>query len=189
MIKLELRFHPREIYFPSDKNFRLVQNKYKIYFNYEDYEYKGEIYKSISYRLYYIYNGGIGCGHCFCPQEGKLGFHDVDREHVKILLKDDKPMFVYFSAHSDEGKWVHWKDCIIDNNHLVVYVARASHANYPKSGIWWRIFGVANDICSDRGKMVIPELELDKELSYNPENEEKCYTFRKRLLLPFYLKK
>lgn len=188
IIKLELRFHPKEIYFPSDKNFQLIRKNHKIYYNIEDYEYKGKVYKSISYRLYYIYNGGIGCCHCFFPNEKKLGFHDIDREHIKILLNDDdKPEFVFFSAHAKEGKWVPWKDCKIHHDCLVVYVARASHANYPKSGIWWRIFGFANDLCSNKGLWMVPKLEKNEDLRVNPKNEEKCSTLKKRFFLPFFM--
>jgi len=189
MIKLLLRFHPNEIYFPTDNFYSNVSNT--VYYNYEDYEYFGKVYNSITYEIYYKYNGAIGCGYSLFPKSEKLGFHHLDAERIKILLdENEKPLFVYFSAHSDEGKWYKWEECeIINDNILTVYIARASHANYHKSGTWLRIFGLANDKCSKKGPIIIPELKRDSYLSYKPENKEKCHSLWKRLLLPFFLKK
>lgn len=185
MIRLQLRFHHKEIYYPSDNKYQLTKNV--AYYNLEEYTYKGEIYDSITYKIYYKANGAIGCCYSLFPKSKALGYHDIDGERVKILLRDDKPVYVYFSAHSDEGKWYKWEECETFDDVLVVYVARASHANYPKTGTWWRIFGLANDKCSDKGKTLIPELIFNQKLTYNPPNQEKCYTLRKRLLLPFFL--
>jgi len=188
MINLQLRFHQKEVYFPSTYDFKLIEKDYKIYYNIEDYLYEDIKYKSITYSLVYIYNGAIGCCYSFFPQKKSLGFHEVDVEKVQILLdNNDKPKYVYFSAHGKEGKWYDWDKCErLNDNTLIVYVARASHANYPYSGTWWRIFGLANDLCSKNGRHIIPELVENDKVKPNPD-DNKGNIFKKRFCLPLYL--
>ena len=83
---IELRFHPEEVYYLSTYDFKLIDKLEDgvIYFNDEPYEYEGKEYKSRSYLLNYIYNGAIGCGYSFFPHSKGLGFHNVDRERLKI---------------------------------------------------------------------------------------------------------
>ena len=188
-LKLQLRFHKKEIYFPSTPDFKLI-NKLEdsiVYYNKEDYEYKGETYKSISYLINYIYNSAIGCGNCFYPQKESLGFHNIDRERVKVLFdNDNKPRFVYFSAHGIEDKWYPYEECEkTENNELIIYVALGSHANYPYSGTWFRIFGFANDKCSSKGKRVVPKLQKLATYNHNPGPTRKN-TFKLRFFLPCY---
>lgn len=82
-----------------------------------------------------------------------------------------------------ERKWVPWEKCEKnENNCLKIYVARASHANYPKSGVWFRIFCFANDLCSNLGKKIIPIL-LQDNFNFNPPNFEKNSLFKKRIVM------
>jgi len=189
-IKLELRFHKNEIYFPSTDNFKLINNidESIIYYNLELYTYNNVEYDSISYVIHYIYNGAIGCGNCCFPASKNLGFHNVDRERIKILIDKEtkKPVYVYFSAHGAEGKWYSYDKCEKNNGNLIIYVALNSHANYPYSGRWLRIFGLANDKCSKRGVHIIPELKLLPEYSYNPKNKDNN-SLKFRFCLPYYM--
>jgi hypothetical protein len=180
-IDIEIHFHPNEIYCLTSQDFK--QNKNVVYINYSPYKYQNKKYDSINYLFNYRVNGAIGCGYRFFPLSKTLGFHYVDRERVKILFEKNKPKFVYFSAHGSEGKWYKWEECEKNGNNLVIYVARASHANYPYKGIWWRIFGLANDKCSAKGEKIIPELEYS-EFNFSPSNSNKGRKFFYRLFFP-----
>ena len=190
-IKLELRLHKNEIYFPSTDDFKLI-NKIEnsiIYYNTELYTYNNVEYDSISYMINYIYNGAIGCGNCCFPASKKLGFHNIDRERIKILIDKEtgEPKYVYFSAHASEGKWYSYDKCEKNKDgNLIIYSALDSHANYPHSGRWLRIFGFANDKCSSKGEHIVPELILLPTYSYNPQNKDNN-TFKFRFCLPCYM--
>lgn len=185
LIKLELRFHPSEIYFPSTKDFCLItDDKYPVYYNYKNYIYNDKEYKSVTYKICYSYNGAIGFGYQFFPYHKDLGFHTIDREYIRILfdLKTDKPKYAYFSAHRSEGKWLPWKQCQKNKNgDLIVYVANLSHANYPDYGTWFRIFLFGNDQTSIRGRRIHPSYYLYEEFDTNIPNVEKDYTLWNRL--------
>jgi hypothetical protein len=185
MIKLELNFHPKEIYFPCTDKFQLINNDYKIYYSRDLFIYKKKTYISISYYIYYLYNGAIGCGYNLFPNNKFLGFHENDIERVKILIdiETNIPKFVYFSAHKNEGKWFDWDKCEKnEDGNLKVFIARSSHANYNESGTWYRIFFLANDHCSKSGKKIIPELVYSK-FEFNPPEFQINSPFKKRILI------
>lgn len=164
MIPIELHYHPKETCF---------LNIQKSCYSISEYIYNNKNYDSINYKLYYDFNPAIGFGFWWFPESKRLGYHPVDVERVKILVDKNtqNPEYVYFSAHSNEGKWVPWKDCEkTDDNHLIIYIARGSHANYPRSGIWVRILGFANDLCSKKGKKFIPILRQNQEYKHENPN-------------------
>jgi len=175
LTKLELNFHKKEIYFPSTTDYKLItDDKYVIYYNVGQFVYEDTNYDSVTYKICYAYNGAIGFGYQFFPQLKSLGFHTIDREYVRILycVTTQEPKYAYFSAHRNEGKWVEWDKCEkTENGELVVYVARASHANYPHCGTWGRIFFMANDKCcsNTNGIKLIPEL-VEEEFHTNIES-------------------
>lgn len=179
MLNIQLRFHPNE-----RSDLVLEKSAYST----QSYIYKGIKYKSISYKLYYDENYAIGCGHCFFPKSYRLGYHPVDKEYIMILLDTitDEPKYCYFSSHRIEGQWKEWKDCKKTNDGaLIVYVARSSHANYYKPGIWLRIFGLANDLCSKNGKhQDITNLTYDSDFTFKPDLVHAGLKIR--FLLPFY---
>jgi hypothetical protein len=185
IIEIELRLHPNEIYCLTSYDFK--ENKNIVYCNLTSYEYNNKKYQSINYIINYRINGSIGCGYCFFPKSKLLGYHEVDRERLKILYENDIPKFVYFSAHGSEGKWYTWEECEKNNGRLVVYSARASHANYPYKGMWWRIFGLANDKCSDKGEKIIPELTY-RDFNFLPSNKNKGRKLLYRLFFPLFKK-
>jgi hypothetical protein len=78
------------------------------------------------------------------------GEHQADIENVRIRINKEgtKITNMYFSAHSgDQCRWAHYDNIEWYEYGVrpIVYVAKGSHANYPNSGTWWRIFGFAND--------------------------------------------
>ena len=85
-----------------------------------------------------------------------MGYHKYDCENIYVLYKYNdyinkiiKPEHVYFSQHgSKQGQWVRWEDCDTYYNNkptLNLYVARGSHAFYPKPKVTYRIFCFGND--------------------------------------------
>lgn len=125
-----------------------------IYYCEKRVTYKSIEYKAVVLSLFYTVNPGYCC---------KIGYHPVDIEHLVILIDPvtDKPEHVYFSAHGKgEGTWLPFEDCIKNaNGLLVVYVSPSSNAMYPFPGTYWRLGGVANDVCSNNGKSWFPRIE------------------------------
>lgn len=181
---IQLRFHPEEKYFPTDNNFR--QEEPVIYKSEqtEPYVFYGKKYKSVLYEIYYQINGAIGFGKTLFPKSKLLGYHKIDIERIIILrdLTTNLPQHVYFSAHRDEGKWMPYNECSFTTfGDLIVYVAKFSHANYPSPGCWYRIYGLANDLCSPNGMNILPKIKnLNK--TYTPPNREKKAKPCKRIL-------
>lgn len=147
----ELRFHPNERHLPIDfdPHFNVLHPCYCFH---GTTTHQGTTYEYKSYKWYYTVNDGIGC--CFMfPNKSSMGYHPNDVESVTVLFKDGEPAHVYFHAHSyGQGVWRTWDQCEKSKKgYLVVYVARYSHASYPSKGIFWRVFGFANDVTSDKG--------------------------------------
>ena len=77
--------------------------------------------------------------------------HEFDLEHFTVELdaRTKKLDRLYYSSHgTKEGFWMRPQEVEWDGTHPVVYVARGSHAVYPRQGTYIRIFGVANDVTS-----------------------------------------
>jgi len=186
VIPLELNFHPKEIYFPCTDTFQLVKNEYKIYYSWDNiYTYKNKLYNNVSYHIHYLYNGAIGFGYHLFPQKKSLGFHEYDIERIKILFDTETniPQYVFFSAHRNEGKWISWDECEkSENGELKIYIAKGSHANYHKSGKWNRIFFLANDKCSKKGKKIVPTL-IHSHFNFIPPEFEINSPLKKRLFI------
>lgn len=162
-----LRFHPREkcelclhgedgLYTNPVSYFKISRHGFEI-----------EVYE-----LHFEENLAIGCGHTWFPRSSWLGYHKEDTEFVAVyqdtLVKSNR--FVYFSAHSHEGKFYRWSECELDNGDLVVYVALNSHALYPYSGTYPRYCCLANDVTSKRGIAIIPKLISGRQRSKDPPN-------------------
>jgi len=113
------------------------------------------------YYLFFPYNGPMGPFH--------VGSHWYDMEHVTlrfrghVVTRDSVPFKVLFSIHSSY-KWFDYDSPILSkyNKHLEVFVARNSHACYPRPGTYLRYMGFANDHCN-RGTRPQPSIIL-----YNP---------------------
>lgn len=185
---LELRFHPDEKFFISDKNYNIIDEPV-IYYNIDDiYSYKGDMYYTVTYYIYYKENGAIGLYGIF-PYSENLGYHYKDIERIKILysMSDFKPKKVFFSAHAWEGTYIEISECEFTyDNSLVVYVAKSSHANHHKPGTYWRILGFANDHCSNDGKHIKPILIQDQTIKYKTLNKEIFSDTWRRFFMPYY---
>lgn len=101
-----------------------------------------------------------GCGCCArC-----LDDHAGDVEHVTVEVRrfhaDYSVRRVYFGAHGfTQGLWKYAAECSFADaayERVRVFVAPHSHACYPYPKRYWRIFGVANDVCNDRGPVWDP---------------------------------
>lgn len=177
-----VRFHPREPYFPTITGNRVECSRceYEIV-------YQGETYNAKEYEFSYEANGAIACCWSLFPESTLFGYHLGDSEKLTIL--DDKMgrhCYVFFKAHSTgEGMWLPYHECELnEHQELIVYIARGSHAFYPFSGIYWRIFGIANDLCENgrEYKIVVTKTHEDH---YNPPTSS--ITSLERFLIPLSL--
>lgn len=121
----------------------------------------------LQYIFIYANNPGYSCCCCF------LGEHQSDVEHVTLVIRNRTVRKVYFAAHgSTQGMWVPAHLCEWGGEtgrRLVVYSAKGSHGSYPQAKTYYRLFGFANDVCSDRGfnadsvhLMELPDAEWTK---------------------------
>jgi hypothetical protein len=190
IMRLELRFHPNEKSILCNKNFNLIEYPL-IYYKTDNstYEYNKKKYYSITYYMFYKENYAIGLNGIF-PRNKLLGYHNKDIEHVRILYNyyTLEPEYVFFSAHNQEGVWKKYKDCEFNNKNLVVYIACNSHACKPHKGIYLRIFGLANDYCSNKGAYIIPKLINDNSLYYLKVKNYPDYSGKIRsFILPLFI--
>ena len=75
---------------------------------------------AIEYWLFYLYND-------FYDQ------HEGDWEGVTVVLQNGAPLGAAYLQHQGQA-WVGWSALSKSGTHPVVYVARGSHADYPKAG-------------------------------------------------------
>ena len=75
---------------------------------------------AIEYWFLYLYND-------FYDQ------HEADWEGVTVVLDNGTPLGATYSQHQGR-KWVPWSALSTTGGHPIVYVARGSHAEYPKPG-------------------------------------------------------
>ena len=188
-IDIELRLHEKEKFFPTNKNLKSEAPQYPVYYKIDTYAYKGKRYHRVTYEIFYAENGAIGLN-SISIRNDSLGYHPKDTERIIILhdLRTERPEFIFFSAHAQEGLWYPARDCEFNNRRLVVYASLNSHSNHPKAGTIWRVLGFANDYTSSKG----PHLKLtpiyDADINYYAQNDEVIDTGLKRFLLPFYKK-
>jgi len=186
--RIVLCLHKDEEAFPSDKNYEIDNNDNNtlVYYNIDEdtYMYNKKLYKSITYLIYYKENYAIGL-FGIMKKNKFLGYHHKDIERIKILYDPItfKEEYVYMSSYKHEGKWIEWEKCDKIFDKLLIYVSKYSHANYSKPGIKWRMFGFANDYCSNRYNAIIlyPSLIKDESILYIPDQISNC-SFLKRFL-------
>jgi hypothetical protein len=88
---------------------------------------------AIEYWLLYLYND-------FYDR------HEADWEGVTVFLHGTTPLGISYSAHQGR-RWSAWtSQTSSGTTHPIVYVARGSHANYPKPGdysirVCWTLYG------------------------------------------------
>ena len=97
---------------------RLARPRPTVYFHLAYQPDQGRV--AIEYWLLYLYND-------FYDQ------HEADWEGVTVVLENGAPLGAAYSQHQGR-KWIAWSDLGKTATHPVVYVARGSHADYPKAG-------------------------------------------------------
>ncbi len=144
-----IQFHHLETSFPID----MTENSVPCTYSVNEYTVGGETYQMIEYSFIYEDNPAIGCGWQFCPKCECLGYHLGDRERLIFLMQNDVIKAVCFKAHGHgQEMWKRWEDCAKTNEGiLIAYVARGSHAFYPRPTRYWRVFGFANDLNDNGG--------------------------------------
>ncbi|HEV2601949.1 MAG TPA: Vps62-related protein [Candidatus Babeliales bacterium] len=89
--------------------------------------------------------------------------HEGDLEHVtmKVNAKTGKLEAIEYGAHGiKEGMWLYapgstnnpLKEFMVEDGHPIVFCAYGGHGNYPREGVYTRIYGLANDV-TKKGKM------------------------------------
>ncbi len=117
-------------------------------------------YTVVQYWFYYPFN------------DGPLNSHEGDWEMVQILLQGEEPVSAAYSQHFS-GQKVAWSKVLLRKGHLVVYVARGSHANYFRA--YQGVLGVQNDEVSALGAALEPDsyqLVVLGELDLHPADQD-----------------
>ncbi|MFA6066837.1 MAG: Vps62-related protein [Candidatus Babeliaceae bacterium] len=137
-------------------------------------EERGNIY------IYYTYFYGFNAPYDIGPFTGDLfnfqGAHEADYEHITLELdkKTKELKRIFYAAHGPaEGFWLdaHHPDVTYEGTHPVSFVARGSHADYPKVGTFLRIYGAANDITGKgmRWTPKIVRIYAPEDARFNPK--------------------
>ena len=119
-----------------------------------------ENYLDLYYNLLYNYQPSYSISLCNIPiYIGGDHQSDIETIMYRISKKDNKIQYISYYEHGNEVKYT------LDNIHMIeerviVYIARYSHASYPKPGKYKRILGLANDYCSN----------LTEGISFKPKN-------------------
>ncbi len=101
----------------------------------------------LQYWTFYVFN------------KGSLNVHEGDWEMVQVVLRNNSPAEVMFSQHHS-GMRATWEQVDKDGDHVIVYVAEGTHANYVRS--YSGRFGVANDAVGDDGsRLTVTEYEIE----------------------------
>lgn len=157
MVGILFHYHPLHTYKHSSiSSFLKTEDTEKtdtpVYVTRKRVIYNGEQYDAAFYSLFFVLNPGYLCN---------IGRHEGDVEKLIILSQNEEPRWVYFGAHSSgEGEWVRWEDCEkTSKGGIKVYIALGSNGFYKRPGTYIRVFGFANDVCSNRGQMVMTRPE------------------------------
>jgi len=111
---------------------------YTVYYRtYEDFSTSSTV---IQYWMFYAFN------------KGELNQHEGDWEMVQVVVDvSGQPSWVAYSQHHS-GQRASWTQVENEGNHIKVYVARGSHANYLRS--YSGKLGIASDIVGANGKVL-----------------------------------
>jgi len=99
-------------------------------------------YTFIQYWMFYAFNAG------------EHNRHEGDWEMVEVAIPDSGEKWVGYSQHYS-GQKATWDLVEKQGDHIKVYVARGSHANYLRS--YSGKLGIASDIVADNGKILFPD--------------------------------
>jgi hypothetical protein len=130
----------------NDYKKKIGQYGYTVYF-YEGIEGSTSF---IQYWMFYAFN------------DGENNRHEGDWEMVEVVIPASGNRWVGYSQHYS-GQQATWSQVERDGNHIKVYVAKGSHANYLRS--YSGKLGIASDIVGDNGKKLTPDEYTLIELS------------------------
>ena len=115
--------------------------------------------ESLGYTVYY-YEGTEGSSNFiqywmfYAFNDGEHNRHESDWEMVEVVMPVSGNNWVAYSQHYS-GQSATWSQVEKQGNHIKVYVARGSHANYLRS--YSGMLGIASDIVGDNGKELTPD--------------------------------
>lgn len=106
-------------------------------------------YIDIYLHLFYNYQPSYSLNICY-SNLFVGGDHQADIETIKYRIdtKTNKIIHIGYYQHGKEHIYFQ-KDLLWVNDRPVVFISKDSHASYPKGGKYKRLFGFANDICSN----------------------------------------
>ena len=93
----------------------------------------------VQYWMFYAFN------------KGSLNIHEGDWEMVQVILFDGQPTEVMYSQHHG-GQKAAWSQVERAGDHIKVYVAQGTHANYLRS--YSGVIGAASDVVGANGKVL-----------------------------------
>lgn len=138
-------------------------------------DYKNKL-SQYGYTVYYTVNNSVP-GYTFIQywmfyafNNGEHNRHEGDWEMVEVVIPSNGEKWVGYSQHYS-GQRATWDLVEKQGDHIKVYVARGSHANYLRS--YSGKLGIASDIVADNGKILFPDdyqlVELSDQvwLNYN----------------------
>jgi hypothetical protein len=109
----------RAVNYPTiEQQLELARPRPTVYFHLAYQPALGRI--AVEYWFLYLYND-------FYDQ------HEADWEGVTVVLEHGAPIGATYSQHQGR-KWIPWSALSATAGHPTVYVARGSHAEYPKAG-------------------------------------------------------
>lgn len=103
----------------------------------------------LTYIIFFPFNGN----YTILRGLNYYGHHKGDIEHITVEVKksDGSLIRVFFGAHGDaDGRWVAAKDIKYEDGRILAFIALDGHGIYPNDGVYFRFFGLANDI-TNRG--------------------------------------
>ena len=112
-------------------------------------------YLALQYWFFYAYNDW-GTGH------GGVNDHEGDWEMIALFLRDNKPQYIAYSAHTGTPEHHCWDASEVqkaDGTHPVVYVGCGSHANYFHSKVH-DMFGYADYAFGNSAVSIGPGTDL-----------------------------
>lgn len=142
-----------------------------------DYKSKKNAYESIVYVN--VDNSGVKTviqyWFFYAFNKGELNKHEGDWEMVQVVISGGKPSGAMYSQHHS-GQRATWDQVEKEGNHIKVYVARGSHANYLRS--YSGKLGIASDIVGDNGNVLRVDKDYSLELINPTDNEWLNYAGR-----------
>lgn len=138
----------------TDYRNKMSQHGYTVYYNVSS----SDGSTVIQYWMFYAFN------------KGEHNRHEGDWEMVQVVIPSNGDKWVAYSQHYS-GQRANWDLVEKQKNHIKVYVARGSHANYLRS--YSGKLGIASDIVDDNGKVLsyddydLVELSDQLWLDYN----------------------